>query len=394
MEHKLYYKDPYITSFWTEVIDTGKDNSGRDFAVLKETAFYPTGGGQPFDTGIIDGVQVIEIEEVDGEIRHYLERPVEKKKVHGQVDWERRFDHMQQHSGQHILSAAFEDLFDMETVGFHLGKEFVTIDLDTPELEEKVAQEAEKVANKIVAENRPIIVKWVDAEEAREYPLRKELSVEENIRLVMIPDFDYGGCGGTHPKSTGETGPIKILGWERQRKKIRLEFVCGQRVLKQLQAKQTIIRELSGILNAPEGKLPEAAEKLVQNGKSLDKEVGEAREALIRMEAEKLVTDEPANFYCKAFEGRSLQELQKLAKFAISFNQKAVFLLVSNDGERLQVVCGRGENAEGNMKDTLTNALSLIEGKGGGNEAFAQGSGKMLISPEELLRCLKTSLEA
>ncbi|WP_313897576.1 alanyl-tRNA editing protein [Bacillus litorisediminis] len=161
------------------------------------------------------------MEDREGEIRHYLEKPIPdiSQPVIGQIDWDRRFDHMQQHAGQHILSAAFEELFHMKTVSFHLGTEVLTIDLDTSELTEDIALQAENLANQIILENRPIETKWVTEEEAKKYRLRKELSVTDQIRLVIIPDFDYNGCGGTHPSSTGQVGSIKILNWEKQRKK-------------------------------------------------------------------------------------------------------------------------------------------------------------------------------
>ncbi|MEI2357479.1 alanyl-tRNA editing protein [Mesobacillus zeae] len=385
MEHKLFYKNPYMTRFKSEAVSTGKDESGRSYAVLKETAFYPTGGGQPFDTGTLNGVTVTDVEEVDGEIRHYLTAPMAEREVEGEIDWARRFDHMQQHSGQHILSAAFEDLFDSQTVGFHLGSETVTIDLDREELTEEEAEEAEKLSNRIVAENRPIIAKRVSPEEAAQYPLRKELSVAEDIRLVIIPDFDYGGCGGTHPKSTGETGPIKILGWERQRKKIRLEFVCGQRVLAQLHQKQKIIRDLTGILNAPELQLSDAARKLVLGGKTQEKVLEELRGTLLTYEAADLVAENNGHVISRVFQDRTIKELQKLARYVIGEKEEAVVLFVSENGDQLQIVCGKGPKSNGNMKNILMGVLPLIEGKGGGSETFAQGGGRAVMSGQALL---------
>ena len=198
-------------------------------------------GGQPNDIGTLADQHVINVEEIDGEIRHYLEGPFldTNKEIAGTIDWERRFDHMQQHTGQHLLSAAFDQLFEYRTIGFHLGAEIVTIDLETEVLTEHQVQRAEGLANQIILENRPIEVKWVTEEELSQYPLRKETKVKDDIRLVIIPDFDYNGCGGTHPKATGEVSSVKVLDWERQKKKVRVQFVCGKSSNEAVSAKAT-----------------------------------------------------------------------------------------------------------------------------------------------------------
>ena len=192
MQSKLYYQDPYIQTFSAQILKQESDETGKNYIILNQTAFYPTGGGQPHDTGRIADRAVIDVEEVNGEIRHYLDAPlrVADSNVTCTIDWERRFDHMQQHAGQHILSAAFDHLFGYKTVGFHMGTENLTIDLATEELTKEEAQKAEELANKIILENRPIETKWVTEEELSQYELRKETKVKEDIRLVIIPDFD------------------------------------------------------------------------------------------------------------------------------------------------------------------------------------------------------------
>ena len=232
---KLYYQNQSMRAFRSKLKRMDQDEKGRIYAVLEKTAFYPTGGGQPHDTGTINGVYVYDVEEAEGEIRHFIEERLEvDSECVGELDWERRFDHMQQHAGQHILSAAFEQVCGYQTVSFHLGKETCTIDLHTGALREEVAFQAEQLANQLILENRPIEAKWVTQEELSQYSLRKDLSVSENIRLVIIPDFDYNGCGGTHPESTGKVSSIKILHWEKQKGHARLHFVCGNRVMKNL----------------------------------------------------------------------------------------------------------------------------------------------------------------
>lgn len=385
---KLYYEDPYIKTFETELVYQAADEKERVYAVLKETAFYPTGGGQPHDEGALNNIKVVDVEEVEGEIRHYLEGELDTSttEVSGEIDWKRRFDHMQQHAGQHILSAAFEELYGYKTVSFHLGRETLTIDLEISELPAEHAEEAERLANAIILENRPIESKWVSAEEASKFPLRKKLSVSEDIRLVIIPEFDYNGCGGTHPTSTGQVSGVKILDWERQKKKIRVQFVCGSRILAQLQTKYEITRNLSQLLNAPEKELPSAASRLIENGKDLEKQLEEAKETLLAFEAKELYTAEGGEYVSQVFKGRTIQELQKLARLIASQSENADVILINETADKLQFVCAKGADSESDMKSLSAELLQKINGKGGGNPQFAQGGGEKLMSGEDLLQ--------
>ncbi|USK55437.1 DHHA1 domain-containing protein [Cytobacillus solani] len=389
MKNKLYYQDPYIKSFTTHLKDQQKDEQGRVYAILEETAFYPTGGGQPYDTGTLNGIKVIDVEEIDGEIRHYIAQPFnEPGEITGEIDWERRFDHMQQHAGQHILSAAFEEKFGFATVSFHLGNEVLTIDLDIEELTDEQAEEAEDLANQIILENRSIETKWVTMDELSSYRLRKQLSVTENIRLVIIPDFDYNGCGGTHPHSTGEVKAIKILDWEKQRKKIRVHFVCGDRVLNQLHQKQKEIKRLTSILNAPEENLADTAKKLIEDKKMLEKSIEELKDELVAYEAKDLLTNGKSSsnglIISKQFKNRSIQEVQKLARAVTVLSEEAVVFFVNDAEVKLQFVCAKGKAPNGSMKEITNKLLPLINGKGGGNDLFAQGGGEALITAEQL----------
>ncbi|WHY34429.1 DHHA1 domain-containing protein [Cytobacillus firmus] len=384
---KLYYENPYIKTFETELVYQAADDKERVYAVLKETAFYPTGGGQPHDEGTLNGIKVVDVEEAEGEIRHYLERELEPSisGISGEIDWNRRFDHMQQHAGQHILSAAFEELYGYKTVSFHLGKEILTIDLEISELPVGHAEEAERLANVIILENRPIEARWVSAEEASQFPLRKQLSVSEDIRLVIVPEFDYNGCGGTHPTSTGQVAGVKVLDWERQKKKIRVQFICGSRILTQLQTKHEITGNLSQLLNAPEQDLPSAASRLIENGKDLEKQLEAAKEALLAYEAKEMFTAGKEKCISKVFEGRSVQELQKLARLIASQTENADVILINETADKLQFVCARGADSESDMKSLSAELLQKINGKGGGNPQFAQGGGDKLMSGEDLL---------
>lgn len=396
MKKKLYYQDAYIRSFTAKVVTKGKDEAGY-FIVLDQTAFYPTGGGQPHDVGTIENHAVLNVEEVDGEVRHYLDTELddENATVSGIIDWDRRFDHMQQHAGQHILSAAFEQLLGYKTIGFHLGSELLTIDLDTDNLLEIEVEKVEELANRIIIENRSIETKWVTEEDLANYDLRKETKVKEDIRLVIIPDFDYNGCGGTHPKSTGEVQAIKILDWEKQKKKIRVQFVCGNRVIKQLNQKNKVLLELTKLLNAPEIDMQQAVIRLLENVKTKEKELEETLEALLLQEAKSLLgkSKKEKNIVGEAFHNRSVQELQKLARFIVAEEEATIVLFVSQNDNRLQLVCARGSEETVSMKKLIGNALIIINGKGGGSDSFAQGGGEALLSGEQMLQHLMESIQ-
>ncbi|WP_042461152.1 serine-tRNA(Ala) deacylase AlaX [Neobacillus dielmonensis] len=387
MATKLYYHDAYISLFTAHVLRQEQDKDGRWLAVLDQTAFYPTGGGQPFDTGFIGEQQVVNVEEVDGEIFHYLDSPIQdlSNEVCCTINWERRFDHMQQHAGQHIFSAAFDHLFGYKTIGFHLGNDAVTIDLETEQLNEEQAEAAEQLANRIILENRTIETKWVTEGELSLYPLRKETKVKDNIRLVIIPEFDYNGCGGTHPKTTGEVRAIKVLNWERQKKKVRLTFICGERVLSQFDQKQKLLLKLTQLLNAPERDMEQAVVKMVESAKAAEKQIEEQLGLLLHYEAREWLDKCTDHQIGIVFQNRTIQELQKLARLMITENNQAIVFLISENENRLQLVCARGEARAESMKKILSNALKVINGKGGGNDSFAQGGGDALVSGEQLL---------
>lgn len=386
----LYYDDQYIKTFEARVVKQAIDGD-KPYVVLDQTAFYPTGGGQPADYGTINDVKVIDVEKVEGEIRHYIEQELpENKQVFGNIDWKRRFDHMQQHCGQHILSAAFEELFDIETVGFHLGSEIVTIDLNTEMLTDEILEQVEKRANEVIVSNLPIDVKWVTKEELPNYPLRKQPTVTENIRLVIIPDFDYNGCGGTHPRSTAEVGQIKILGMEKNRGNIRLQFACGFRALKEFQQKQHVLNKITAMLRTSELEAPAKLQQILETQLEQGKELEEARETLIAFEAQEIASNQTmiANYKMIAgsFQGRSIKELQSLARKITQTDDESIVIMVTEVEERLQMVFAAGKNVAVKMNELLKTALAIIDGKGGGKPDFAQGGGSALISAEEMVK--------
>lgn len=393
MTRKLYYEDAYISAFQTQLLKQHYDeNKACYYCILESTAFYPEGGGQPCDLGTLNNTRVIDVQEIDGEIRHYVEEAIGDigDDVNGVIDWDRRFDHMQQHSGQHILSAAFEELYGLKTIAFHLGKEIVTIDLQVDDLSDEQAEHVEQLANTKVVESHPIITKWIEPEEVANYPLRKELSVTDDIRLVIIEDFDYNGCGGTHPRMTSEVGLIKILKWERHRQHIRLSFICGRRILRDLDNKIKILNHAGLLLKSNEQDLPQHIERVMERNKELEQQLEETTDTLLNYEGQSLLKDGIQKYdtmlITHTYEERSIKDLQKIAQQVTQHESKAVVILISSNEEKLQFVCARGKDPKLSMKELSQHILAMINGKGGGSHEKAQGGGALSMSPDTLLK--------
>ena len=385
MRDLYYYQDSMIKEFEADVVSKGKDEIGS-YVVLSNTAFYPTGGGQPHDTGLLNEVEVVNVEKVADEIRHYVaDTSTLNGTVYGKLNWTRRFDHMQQHTGQHILTAAFVELFDLPTVSFHLGTDLVSIDLATASVTDEQLAAAQARANEIILENRPIETKWVSKDELSEYNLRKEVKVDEDIRLVIIPDYDYNGCGGTHPYSTGAVQAIKIMETEKMKSNIRVHFVCGGRVLQELAMRKNVLTDVARQLSVPEVEAASALTKVMTNAKLTDKALTDAQDALLQFEANELAKN---NIIAKTYKDRSIQQLQKLAKMITSTNADATVYLVADNGDKLQFVAVKGSNVTVSMKEVAAAVLPLVNGKGGGNDVMIQGGGEKLISAEQLLETM------
>ncbi|WP_241655956.1 alanyl-tRNA editing protein [Halobacillus litoralis] len=390
MTRKLYYEDAYNMQFQSKVIKIDQDERGH-YVVLEKTAFYPTGGGQPHDKGTLNGMEVIDVEEVEGEVRHYTDRLLTGAgSVEGIIDQGRRLDHMQQHCGQHIISAVFHDKFGIPTTSFHLGTESVTIDLDTEFLDADLLEKAEEEINRIIRDNYPVETKWVAVEKASEYPLRKPLAVEGDVRLVIIPDIDYSGCGGTHPDFTGEVMAAKFLGWTRNKKQVRLEFVCGYRVLRKLGQKHQVLTEMKRIVPKPEQKLVEEVDELIKINKQKDKKIAELEEQLLEYEARDIISESQGDKVIqRVFKDYPIKTLQSLGKVIIEEAPDAYLIFISEQNDQLQFVLAHGTDINRNMNEVAKQILPLIEGKGGGKPNFVQGGGKKLIDGEAFAERVK-----
>lgn len=381
MTTKLYYIDVYQMEFESKVTKIDQDEHGH-YIVLEETAFYPTGGGQPHDKGTLSGIEVINVEEIEGVVRHYIKEklPERTEHVHGSIDRERRVDHMQQHCGQHIISAVFDDKFGVPTTSFHLGKDTVTIDLDTEYLSEDLLRKVERHANEVIRDNMRVDVKWMSVEEAAEYPLRKPLAVDGEVRLVIIPEVDYNGCGGTHPDTTGEVMAAKFLGWTKNKSQVRLEFVCGYRVLDKLEQKHRVLTEMKRVVSKPEERLVEEVDMLIKSNKEKDKIVADLEEQLLQYEARDIIQESQGNDVIqRVFEDRPIKTLQSLGKAIIEKAPDAYLILISEQKNTLQFVLAHGGNIDRNMNELAKQIMPLIDGKGGGKPNFVQGGGNKLI---------------
>ena len=265
---RLYYRDCYLREFEAEVLAAEPD--GKAFRVyLDRSAFYPDSGGQSSDHGTIAGIPVLNVIDEEGRVAHVMERPPAGRRVSAQIDWARRFDHMQQHTGQHILSAAFEQIDNYVTASFHLGSATSTIDLDSDRLGRRQLEEAEELANRIIFEDREVHILFKSTAEASQMSLRKPTEREGEVRVIEIPEFDLSACGGTHVSRTGAVGTILVRKFERLKGLTRVEFVCGRRALAAARNDFEVLSDAARLFSGAAENLPDAhreAERRAQSG--------------------------------------------------------------------------------------------------------------------------------
>jgi alanyl-tRNA synthetase len=371
---RLYWENAYTAQFTAKVIRQEKARQGFE-VVLDRTAFYPTGGGQPCDTGWLDGIQVTDVEEREGTVVHLLRAPLESDTITGKIDWGRRFDHMQQHAGQHVLSACFDKLAGARTVGFHLGSQFVYIDLDSTDLTREQVAQAEQMANKTVFGNLPIKTYILQPEEVKDLPLRKQPTVYEDIRIVEIDGFDYTPCGGTHPSHTGCIGLIKIRRWEKQKDGTRIEFVCGGRALEDYGTKNNCLNKVCAMLSVRDFEAADAVERILAENKALVKAAEAMREDLCKFEAEKLVLNAPLEKGLRliklSYHNRPLEEMRLLVSGITS--GKGCIALLATTGDKNQVIAGRSEDISIDLRKPFNEVMSQLGGRGGGSVKLVQG---------------------
>lgn len=382
MTTRLYYSDSYLTEFDARVV--GRTDDGRR-VYLERTAFYPTSGGQPHDTGTLGGAAVRDVIDEGERIAHVLEAPIHEDAITGRIDWSRRFDHMQQHTGQHLLSAVVADLFGWATVSVHFGTDVSTLDVDVPAVSPEQVARAERRANEIVFENRPVTVSYEDAADAS--GLRKASAREGTLRIVSIHDLDRSACGGTHVRATGEIGPILIGKVDKVRQAARLEFVCGMRAVERARVDHDALARLAQSLSAAPNEVADLVARQSARLKDAESRLRaletELAGRVARERYESVQADDAG--VRRVLERRasgSLDELRPLALATASL-PRAVFVGAVESPAALLVAASDDSGFDAGR--AIKAALADAGGRGGGSARLAQG---MLPSREALDRAL------
>jgi alanyl-tRNA synthetase len=384
MTERLYYHDSFLYDFDAEVSEVVE--TPRPAVFLNRTAFYPTSGGQIFDTGTITAaaakLKVTEVADAEnGRVVHYLEAPVKDLKpgtrVHGQIDTTRRRDHMQQHSGQHVLSAAFVRLYNLPTVSFHMADDYCSIDLDAPALTKEQIESAERLANEIVLENRAVDIRFVTREEAGKLGLRKLPPAEhDELRLIDIRDFDLCACGGTHVAQTGQIASVLLRKVEKVRQGYRIEFVAGQRAVATARRDFTTLTETAALFSAHIYDVPLQARKSLDEIKSLRKQREQSQEELAAAQAAALLAEtSEANgrkLVVRTFADRELAFIKLLAQKLTRLAPNAIALLATTSPQP-SLVFAQSPSQPNDMGALLKETMSKLGGRGGGSKDMAQG---------------------
>lgn len=377
MTKHLYYEDSYLTEFDASVLDRCTVD-GLPAVVLDQTAFYPESGGQPCDRGTLGGVRVERVvEDPSGRIIHVTASPLDTLAVHGLVDWERRFDHMQQHTGQHILSQAFLGVAKAGTVSFHLGQESSTIDVELADPDAAVIRAAEDLASRVVFEDRPVRILNVTREELSSLGVRKESQRQGEIRVIDIEGFDRSPCGGTHVRRSGEVGLILIMGSERYKGGTRVEFVCGGRAIRTFRKDHETLKDLGRILSAHPHEIPKLVEKMQQERSGLQRDNKHLEDRILDMEAAELLDHaeqrEGIRLVCRSYGDRRMENVKVLAQKAAAAPDALAILFAVQ--ESAQLVLARGAGVAGDCGAIIKRLTAGLGGKGGGRSELAQAGG-------------------
>ncbi|GKU24842.1 alanyl-tRNA editing protein [Clostridium folliculivorans] len=386
MTEKLFYKDPYICEADCE-IERILDKGDKFEIVLKSTPFYPEGGGQPNDLGYINDIKVSYIYEEDDVIYHVVDRMPEGSVVKCKVDYERRVDHIQQHSGEHLLSAAFFKLFKVSNAGFHLGEDYVTIDMELREATEEMIKKVEKEVNLYVFKNEPIKTYFLSKDEALKLPLRKEIKAEGNIRMVQMGDnTDFSACCGTHANRTGEIGLVKIIKYEKYKGMTRVYFKCGGRALKDYQVKHDYIVDLTRTLSADPSEISNKIKNQREEVIELKKKVGSLYSSIASSKAQELLESSNDKFILAQYE-----DFELLEKIYDEFKEKDFVLILSSLRDKKLILAQNGA-FDFECGKLFKETLKDFGGKGGGNSKRAQASFEDENSLNKYIDYLKENL--
>ena len=404
MTLRQYWADAYLKSFTATVLET-IEHKGQPAVILDQTAFYPTAGGQPHDTGTLNDIEVTDVVELeDRRIAHLIPLSLHplispsspSQQVRGELNWPRRFDHMQQHSGQHVLSQAFMTTANLETLAVHIGAEECTLDVPDNKLSPQQLDAAEHEANTLVFENRPLVIYEVSFDELSRVPLRKppKKSADGKVRIVEIKDYDWSACGGTHVRSTAEIGPIKLIKAEKRGNDTHIVFRCGWRALRDYARLNSDVTQLADAFTVARYDLNDAVTRLRAESQIHKKALNDAQDKLLAYECAELLANTPPDIkgqrvILKVFAARDMNSLRVMAKSLTS--QPSVVVLLASAGEKSAICFARSSNATPDMSKLLRSTLAKLgEGKGGGSPDFAQGGGPP-TTIEQLLMAIQSS---
>lgn len=382
MTERLYYENSDLRSFSARVLACEKTENGYDVR-LDRSAFYPTSGGQPFDTGTLGGARVTDVNVTkDGDVSHIVDRPLPVgETVTGEIDWARRFDHMQQHAGDHMLAGAIWKAFGGVTIGLHLGAEVSTIDVHFEDGRARLPQAdlraLEDTVNGWIQANLPIRCWFPSPEELAALPLRKAPTVHAHVRVVQVGDVECVACGGTHPSTSGQLGLFKILDARPSKGNVRFSFVCGMRAIRYFQTCAWAAESAAALLSTGVDALPDAVETGLQKLKDAEYQLKKERLDKARAAAAYALRDAPTTASGARVARASLPGLnqRELAEAAAALNADVVALFAGGEGDAAPLVFARGADVKIDMGKLLKEAAAAAGGKGGGRADFAQGAG-------------------
>ncbi len=368
---RLYYDDAYLAEFEAEVVER-TEREGRPAVVLDRTAFYPESGGQPWDKGELGGASVLAVvEREDGAILHVLDRPVEGARISGRVDRATRFDHMQQHTGQHVLSQAFWEVLKGETRSFHLGPEVSTLEIGLASASDADLDRVEDRANAVVWEDRAVKVHFVPEERIGEVPLRRPPKKSGLLRVVEVDGFDHSACGGTHVRRTGEIGLVRLGPAEKIRGNLRFEFLCGGRALRDHRAKDRAVRRLAASFSCAPADAPAQVERLAAEHKALKKRARKLEERLSAFEAGEVVRSAAGRVIAAVLEDRTHDEARFLALNVIKGGEFAVAFGAPGEGQG-HLIVARSESIKADLRQIVPVVAAVLPVKGGGGPSLVE----------------------
>ena len=394
MTEALYYNNTREEHFSASLVEQ-KASGEQWIAILDRTAFYPEGGGQPADRGSLNGIEVLNVQKEDNEILHFLRQKLESSEVQGKIDLAFRYDYMQQHTGQHLISAALYKKGNYKTVSSYLGQSYTAVEIDSADISEKQVLEIEELCNLIISRNLPVIIHWVSSEQAASFPLRKPVPDKDRIRLVEIKDFDFVGCGGMHLDHTGEIQLIKAVGREKIRSRLRLHWQIGKRAFNDYHNKHRVVTNLNGELSCSMEELLPGVIKIKEELRSQKQANAVLQGRLAKYSALNLLAAARDISGLKVILHLFNNEEPEVAKRIFNHlldSARTAACLVNNRSGELQWQAGSSEDADLPLKEIIPPLLPLIEGRGGGKGNRWQGIGMYTTGVQDFLKGVEQSI--